>query len=82
MPLPILYKPPGSVALPDNKLWENRFQIRSATSNRIYIIAQNIQKRHWGCSCMAWKRFRYCKHLEALGLPGNEKPHEIQLPKT
>jgi len=27
--------------LPDNDQWENRFEIRSETSNRIYIIAQH-----------------------------------------
>jgi uncharacterized Zn finger protein len=27
-----------------------------------------------GCSCPGWKRYRTCKHLSALGLPGHEQP--------
>ncbi len=63
--------------LPDNNQWENRFEIRSETTNRIYIIAQNKKKRHWGCSCPGWRRHRKCKHLRALGLPNYEKPFEL-----
>lgn len=74
MSIPVIRKPLGSITLPDNDQWMNRFEIRSETSNRIYIISQNKSKKHWGCSCMAWKRYRYCKHLTAVGLPGHEKP--------
>ncbi len=63
--------------LPDNVQWENRFEIRSETSNRVYVIAQNKQKRHWGCSCPSYRVRRYCKHLKTLGLPCLEKPHEV-----
>ena len=63
--------------LPDNKLWENRFEVRSSSSGRLYTIAQNKNKRHWGCSCMGWKRYRKCKHLESLTLPCYERPYEI-----
>jgi len=77
--LPVVYVPPGCLKLPDNAQWCNRFEVRSETSNRIYIIAQHKTKRHWGCSCMGWKRYRRCKHLEALGLPSYEKPHEVHL---
>jgi hypothetical protein len=76
--LPIV-RPKNAIALPDNAQWENRFEIKSASSNRIYIVSQNIKKRHWGCSCPGWKRYRKCKHLESLGLPANEKPHEVLL---
>ena len=27
-------------SLPDNKLWKNRFEIHSATSDRVYIVSQ------------------------------------------
>lgn len=67
--------------LPDNKLWTNRFEIYSETSNRIYIIAQNKDKRFWGCSCPAWRIHRKCKHLMALQLPAHETPHEVQVVK-
>lgn len=65
--------------LPDNKLWKNRFEIHSETSDRVYVIAQNIEKGHMGCSCMGWKRYRTCKHLSALGLPGHEEPVNLKL---
>jgi len=60
--------------LPDNAQWKNRFEIRSASSNRVYIVSQNINKGHMGCSCPGWRRHRNCKHLSALGLPGHEVP--------
>jgi len=40
--LPVLRRPSGSIMLPDNAQWENRFEIRSETSGRIYIVSQNI----------------------------------------
>ena len=36
-----IYTPPAALRLPDNDQWTNRFEIRSETSDRIYIIAQN-----------------------------------------
>jgi len=45
--LPVLYVPSDN-ALPSNSQWENRFEIKSETSGRIYIISQNIKDRHWG----------------------------------
>ena len=75
----ILYKPRGAVTLPDNDQWENRFEVRSATSDRVYIVAQNKKKRHFACSCPGWKRHRKCKHLEAVGLPNGEVPFEVNL---
>ncbi len=60
--------------LPDNALWENRFEIHSETSNRVYIVAQNKSKKHFACSCPGWKRYRKCKHLRALSLPAHEEP--------
>jgi hypothetical protein len=69
------------LALPDTDQWQFRFNVRSETSNRLYTIAQNIKKRHWGCSCPAWKRYRHCKHLDAIGIPGYEKPYEVNLIK-
>lgn len=65
--------------LPDNKLWKNRFEIRSESSNRIYIIAQNIEKGYMGCSCPGWRRYRTCKHLSTMGLPGHEQPVNLNL---
>jgi hypothetical protein len=56
----------GLEILPDNAQWKNRFKIESESSNRLYVIAQNKSKGHWGCSCMGWIRNRKCKHLTAL----------------
>lgn len=67
------------VILPDNSQWQFRFEIQSENSDRLYTIAQNKAKKHWGCSCMGWKRFRTCKHLTALGIPGHEKPYEPKI---
>lgn len=64
--------------LSDNKQWTNRFEIRSETSDRLYIIAQHKANRHWGCSCPGWRRHRNCKHLMAVGLPSLEEPHEVE----
>nr|WP_067059992.1 hypothetical protein [Mucilaginibacter sp. L294] len=65
--------------LPDTDQWQHRFNIESETSNRLYTISQNKIKKHWGCSCPAWKRYRRCKHLTAVGLPPNEKPYEVNI---
>ena len=92
MPKPTLRKPKGKQreslitlpvakndVLPDNEQWTNRFEIRSETSNRVYIIAQHKKHRHWGCSCPGWRTKRNCKHLNALALPAHEKPFEVKL---
>lgn len=68
-----------SNVLEDNKLWKNRFEIHSESSDRVYVIAQNKEKGHMGCSCMGWRRYRTCKHLSALGLPGHEEPVNLKL---
>ena len=65
--------------LPDGKLWTNRFQVKSESSNNLYIVAQNKTKRHWGCSCKGWIFHRKCKHLTALGLPSYEQPMEVNV---
>lgn len=66
-----------NLTLPDNDQWQFRFQIRSESSNRLYVIAQHKKKKHWGCSCPGWKSRRSCKHLSEMGIPGNEKPYEV-----
>nr|WP_298659771.1 SWIM zinc finger family protein [uncultured Flavobacterium sp.] len=68
-----------SVILPDNSQWQNRFEIHSESSDRIYVISQNKAKRHWGCSCPAWRIHRKCKHLAAVNLPAFEQPYEVKI---
>ena len=75
---PVLYVEKG-VALADNDQWQFRFEVHSETSDSVYIIAQNKKKRHWGCSCFGYRRFRRCKHLESVGIPTNEKPYELEV---
>lgn len=53
----------GSTLLPDNDQWTNRFQIKSSSSNRLYIIAQRRADGVWGCSCPGWINHRRCHHL-------------------
>jgi hypothetical protein len=65
--------------LPDNAQWKHRFEVRSESSNRVYIVSQNINKGHMGCSCPGWRRHRSCKHLNALGLPGHEVPVTLNI---
>jgi hypothetical protein len=72
-----LYLPNSVKILPDNDQWTNRFEIRSESSGRIYVIAQNKNRRSWGCSCPGWKRHRNCKHLQTIGVPCFERPFEV-----
>ncbi len=65
---------PRNSKLEENGQWKNRFEIRSESSNRVYIVAQNKSKGFFGCSCPGWRIHRSCKHLMALGLPTHEKP--------
>jgi len=67
----------NAVALPDNDQWTNRFTVRSESSDRLYTIAQNKKKKHWACSCPAWRIHRKCKHLSAVGVPNHEQPFEV-----
>lgn len=53
----------GSNLLPDNERWTNRFQVKSGSSERLYIIAQQRTDGVWGCSCPGWRHHRRCKHL-------------------
>ena len=58
--------------LPDNLQWKNRFEIKSESSNRIYVIAQRKTDSSWGCSCPGFKNARNghlnrtCKHLKTI----------------
>lgn len=63
--------PRGSEKLPDAKGWTNRFTLKSATSDRLYIVAQRETSGEWGCSCPGWRVHRKCKHLRTLGLIGH-----------
>lgn len=63
----------GADILPDNDQWTFRMEIRSETSGRLYVVAQNKKTKQWGCSCPRWKTKRTCKHLKSM-LPLLEGP--------
>lgn len=70
----------GGETLPDNAAYTNRFEIKSETSDAVYVIAQSKKGRWWACECFGFRRYRHCKHLKNLGLPGHHQPYEPQLP--
>lgn len=60
--------PPGAAALEPQGPYDVRFEIKSASSSRVYIVARNRETLLWGCSCPAWCTRRRCKHLREMGL--------------
>ena len=68
--------------LPDTEQWINRIQIKSESSNRVYVVSQSKKGRYFACSCPAWKTRRNCKHLEKMGLPGNQTPFELSVAQS
>ena len=56
----------GATILPDNAQWTNRIEIRSSTSSRLYIVAQNKKTGEFACSCPGWLSHRHCRHLDAM----------------
>lgn len=77
----LIRRPTDSLKLPDNSHFTNRFEIKSESSSALYTIAQSKTGRWWACSCLGWIRHKHCKHLDALGLPGYQRPYEAQLEK-
>jgi SWIM zinc finger len=60
----------GATALPESDGYSNRFQIASASSTRVYVVAQRKPSGQWACSCPGaiYHKGHTCKHLRALGL--------------
>jgi hypothetical protein len=73
---------PEDRRLPDNSQYIHRFQIKSESSEKLYTIAQSKSGMWWACSCPGWIRHKNCKHLRALGLPGQHQPFEATLPAS
>lgn len=66
-----LVKASGGALQEDNKTHTNRIEIRSESSNRLYIVAQARISGEWQCSCPGWVmkkagKERGCKHLKAV----------------
>jgi hypothetical protein len=62
---------PGVVALPDNNSHQNRMEIASQSSDRVYVVAQSKNTGEWQCSCPGWVikrpgKERSCKHLRSM----------------
>ncbi len=62
---------PGVVALPDNNSHQNRLEIASQSSDRVYVVAQSKNTGEWQCSCPGWVikrpgKERSCKHLKSM----------------
>lgn len=74
-----LHVPQGSQVLPDNAAYTNRFEVKSESSNAVYIIAQSKKGRWWSCECPGWRAHRNCRHLKAVGLPCGQVPFEARL---
>jgi hypothetical protein len=66
--------------------WQNRTEIHSESSSRVYTIAQRVGGPNagtWGCSCPGFKGHRVvdaegrtsCKHLKTMGLKGPLEQH-------
>ena len=68
----IFLKAQGLEILPDNNQYKNRFNIKSETSNRLYVIAQRVSDGAITCSCPGWRNAkdghhnRTCKHTRTL----------------
>jgi len=72
----------GAVVVADNKTHTNRMEIRSESSNRVYIVAQAKTSGEWQCSCPGWimkkpNKPRGCKHLNAM-LPSLQAATQTQ----
>ena len=62
---------PGAVALPESGTHANRMEIRSESSDRLYVVSQAKSSGEWQCSCPGWimkrpGKPRGCKHLTAM----------------
>ena len=54
-------------ALPDNATHTCRFEIRSETSDRLYIVSKSKRTGKLECSCPDWVfRKRACKHIREM----------------
>lgn len=61
----------GLTILEDNKTHMNRMEVRSESSNRLYVVSQAKASGEWQCSCPGWVmkrpgKPRGCKHLNAM----------------
>lgn len=60
---------------PDDARWANKFEVKSASSNRLYRIAYDKSPGAgwYMCSCPGCISHGSCKHLENIGLHPTRK---------
>jgi hypothetical protein len=60
--------------LPDSDRYKCRFKIKSASSNKLYLISFDAAPNagYWTCSCPGNIRYGQCKHLTAIGAQGRK----------
>lgn len=76
----VKWRPPnGAPALPDNKQYKGRFQVRSESSHNLYMISYLVgpNSNYWVCSCRGCISTGQCKHLTSLGLRGRKYGPQI-----
>ncbi len=66
---------PGAKLLPDDPKFPrftHRLQVRSSSSDNLYVVSWNKVSQEWGCSCMGWIRNHgrfpgyQCQHLKPM----------------
>jgi hypothetical protein len=72
-----IFIPQESNRLPDNAAYTNRFEVKSESSNAVYVIAQSKSGKWWSCGCRGWISKKHCKHLRTLSLPGDYIPKNV-----
>ncbi len=53
--LPLVEFPTAAERQEDSDHFTNRYEVRSASSGKLYLISQHKELRHWCCSCTGWK---------------------------
>lgn len=53
-------------ALEDTDQYTHRFQIKSTSSARMYVVAMKRWDDYWCCGCTGWTTHRKCKHLTKM----------------
>lgn len=61
----------GGNLLPDSETHRHRFEVKSESSDSLYIVSQKNSTGEWQCSCRGWimkrpGKERSCKHLSAM----------------
>lgn len=65
--------------LPDSGRYKMRFKVRSASSNKLYLVSWDDAPgaKYWVCSCLGCISHGDCKHLKSIGLWGRERSKSL-----